>query len=102
MPGWMTSFGLLFPLYPDLSGLAGTDRPSKSWTDAFVKTAALNTVAARGGAPMKAQQRYHAAYMKKLAEGESKWPGIDFTTGLETAVERYLSAHPHRGPGQDW
>ena len=86
-------------LHPNLSGL---DRPSKSWTEAFVKAAALNTIAARGEAPMKAQQRYHAAYMKKLAEGESKWPGIDFTSGLDAAVERYLSAHPHRGPGQDW
>lgn len=86
-------------LHPNLSGL---DRPSKSWTDAFVKTAALNTVAARGGAPMKAQQRYHAAYMKKLVDGQAKWPGIDFTSGLDAAVERYLSAHPHRGPGQDW
>ena len=66
----------------DEGALGGVDRPSKSWTDAFVKAAALNTGASRGEAPMKAQQRYHAAYMKKLAEGESKWPGIDFTTGL--------------------
>lgn len=79
-----------------------TNMPSKSWIEAYVKAAALNTFAARKGAPIKTQQRFYTAYMKKRTEGESKWPHINFDEGLETAIEAYLRSHPMIGPGQLW
>jgi hypothetical protein len=89
----MTQFG----------GLAGAERPSKSWVAAFVKAAALNTLAARGNAPINVQQRYYAAYTKKLTDGQAKWPGINFTAGLDSEIEKYLSTNRlMRGAGQDW
>lgn len=75
-------------------------RPSSSEVDALVLTLARYMEAEN--APMRVQQRLHAAYLRQLASLERKYPGVDFRSdAASTTVADLAKAkmRAFRGPG---
>jgi hypothetical protein len=77
-------------------------KPSPAWREKFVRAAALNAAAAELNAPFRTQQRLYDRLVKLQIEAATKWPWIDFETGLTEAVRKYRNEHPIVGPGKDW
>ena len=82
-------------------------RPPKASVNALVKAYSKKLSGAKGGAPIKTQQRFHNAFFKKYDSMVKKYPNVDMTSdsfwrGLEKQANAMLRKKVGRGPGSEW